>query len=135
MSKWFVNPHPRPNADLRLICFPYAGGNASSFTPWLKQLDTNIELIAIQAPGRAARLFETPFNRMDALVDELLPLIPQLLDKPVIFYGHSLGSRVAFELMTRLKAKGMSLPVHFIASGSRGTAKSSQRKHHLSSTR
>ena len=120
MSKWFVNPLPRPNADLRLICFPYAGGNAATFTPWVKQLAGNTELIAIQAPGRAARLFETPYNDMDLLVDELLTLIPSLLDKPVIFYGHSLGSRVAFELMTRLKARGMPLPVHFIASGSRG---------------
>ncbi|WP_281558771.1 alpha/beta fold hydrolase [Thalassomonas sp. RHCl1] len=120
MSKWLVNPSPRPNADLRLICFPYAGGNAATFTPWIKQLNTNIELIAIQAPGRASRLFETPYNKMDDLVDELMTLIPPLLNTPTIFYGHSLGSRVAFELMTRLKAQGLPLPVHFIASGSRG---------------
>ncbi|WDE13824.1 thioesterase II family protein [Thalassomonas haliotis] len=120
MSKWLVNPLPRPDADLRLICFPYAGGNAATFTPWIKQLSTNVELIAIQAPGRASRLFESPHNNMDELIAELLPLIPTLLDKPTIFYGHSLGSRVAFELMTRLKAQGLPLPVHFIASGSRG---------------
>ncbi|WDE03340.1 thioesterase [Thalassomonas viridans] len=134
MSKWLVNPLPRPDADIRLICFPYAGGNAATYTPWTKQLGENVDLIAIQAPGRAARLFETPYDEMEPLVDELLPLIVPLLDKPVIFFGHSLGSRVAFELLTRLKARGLSLPVHFIASGSAGPQEKALRKptYHLS---
>ena len=120
MSTWFVNPAPRHNADLRIICFPYAGGNSSTYTPWIKLLPENIELIAVQPPGRSSRMGEPAFTDMDQLIEELLRVIPNLLTKPYIFFGHSLGSRVSFELMTRLQQKGYPLPLHFIASGSKG---------------
>ena len=51
-NKWFVIPKPNINAELKLICFPYAGGSVSTFLPWVKTLPANVELIIIQAPGR-----------------------------------------------------------------------------------
>jgi len=119
-NKWFVIPKPNINAELKLICFPYAGGSASTFLPWLKRLPDNVELIIIQAPGRGMRMGELPYSNMEALIGDLIKIIPNILNKPYILFGHSLGSRIAFELMHQLQTLTHDLPQHFIASGSRG---------------
>ncbi|SFD15750.1 thioesterase II family protein [Pseudoalteromonas denitrificans] len=122
-SKWFVIPKHNPQADIRLICFPYAGGSSSIYTSWVNSLPENVELIIMQAPGRSNRMFETPIDKMDILADNLLAEIPTLLNKPYVLFGHSLGSRVCFELILRLNKLGLQLPLHFIASGSSGPQK------------
>lgn len=130
MSKnnWFLIPQARPNAKMRIICFPYAGGNTSTFSHWSSQLPDEIELVAAQYPGRTSRIFEPMHNKMDDLVADLITTIPKYLDKPYILFGHSLGSRVAFELMYQLNMLSMPKPRHFIASGSRGPQKSVVKK-------
>ncbi|WDE09214.1 thioesterase [Thalassomonas viridans] len=119
-NKWLVIPKPNPNADIKLICFPYAGGSSASYLPWLSQLPTNVELIMVQLPGRGSRVFEDAFDEMEPLVKQLLKFLPAVLNKPYILFGHSLGSRIAFELALKLKEMAHHLPAHFIASGSRG---------------
>lgn len=118
-ANWFLRPQPKPNANLRLICFPYAGGSASTYISWANHLPENVELIAVQPPGRSTRMFEPPYDEMSPLVDSLLVPFSNILDRPYIIYGHSLGSRVAFELMVQCQKAGLRLPAHFIASGSR----------------
>ncbi len=127
-QKWFIVPRPRPKADLRLICFPYAGGNASTYTSWVNIIPDNVELVLVQPPGRATRIFEQAYTSMDSLIQSLIKVIPSKLDKPYILFGHSLGSRVAFELMNKLKQQEYPLPQHFIASGSRGPQCTSDKK-------
>lgn len=116
----FVIPKPNPKADLKLICFPYAGGSPHVFVPWVNELSPSVELVIMQAPGRGNRLFEQSHTNMDSLISELIKEIGPHLSKPYVYFGHSLGSRVAFELMMQTKKHGYALPKHFIASGSRG---------------
>ena len=118
-SKWLVTPRPNPNALIKLFCFPYAGGNAATYLPWAKRLQQSVELTAIQPPGRSNRMFEQPLSNMPELIEELIKVIPERIDRPYVFFGHSLGSRVAFELMTQFAKRGITLPIHFIASGSK----------------
>lgn len=119
-SDWFISPMPNPNATLRVFCFPYAGGSAATYMSWAKSLPVNVELVAVQLPGRANRLFEPPHSNMDSLITELVDVISGLLDKPYILFGHSLGSRVAFELLDKCNRLQLPIPKHFVASGSRG---------------
>jgi medium-chain acyl-[acyl-carrier-protein] hydrolase len=119
-SNWFSIPYPKPNAKLRLICLPYAGGNAAIYHQWSNKIINDIELISLQPPGRSYRLQETPFNDMEKLIDDLMQVLPSILDKPYVIFGHSLGSRIGFELIHRCQSLGLRLPDHFIASGSRG---------------
>ncbi|MCY7296759.1 thioesterase II family protein [Alteromonas sp. a30] len=118
-NNWFVVSKPRPQAQLRLICFPYAGGNANTFGQWSDTLYNNVEVVAIQPPGRANRLSEPAFDNMQDLVDALMQHFPSVLDKPYMLFGHSMGARVAFEVLLACVERDLPLPKHFIASGSR----------------
>lgn len=118
-NRWFCIPRPVRQPKLRLFCFPYAGGSATTYYPWAALLDPEVELVAIQPPGRSGRINETAYCDMQPLVDSLIENIVPLLNVPFIFFGHSLGSRVAYELATRLKARQLPTPTHFFASGSR----------------
>jgi surfactin synthase thioesterase subunit len=117
-SKWFVIPRPNRNARLRLICFPYAGGSAFIYTGWSRHLPADVELVAVQAPGRADRISEQAYTDMASLIADLYAAIERLIDRPYVLLGHSLGSRVAFELARELRRRGHPSPAHFIASGS-----------------
>jgi medium-chain acyl-[acyl-carrier-protein] hydrolase len=56
---------------------------------------------------------------MDSLVDALTQAIVLWLDRPFVFFGHSMGAMVAFELVRRLRAEGRPLPMHLLVSGRR----------------
>lgn len=108
MSAWIVRK-PRPQARVRLFCFPYAGGGASIYRAWPDALP-HLDVCAIQPPGRETRMREAPFQSLDALVDGAVAAITPLLDQPFAFFGYSLGAYVAFEAARRLRARGAALP-------------------------
>lgn len=120
MSKWCVTPKPRPNADVKLICFPYAGGGVSVFYPWVDLLPDNVELNIIQLPGRGSHFSAEPIADMTSLVESLFSELAPILHSDYIIFGHSLGSRIGFELIIRAIRVGLKPPLHFFASGSAG---------------
>lgn len=109
-------PTPVPNAVLRLICFSYAGGSSATYLSWKNHLDSQVELVVCQLPGRGSRLFEEPYEDMQLLVNDLCIAMKALCDKPFIFFGHSLGSKLAYELCLVMQQQNLPLPVQFIAS-------------------
>ena len=117
MDSWITFPKPNPKADLRLFCFPYAGGSSIIFRPWLNKLPNNIEICPIELPGRGSKMKPAPFNRLVPIIKSLSLQIQPYLDKPFTFFGHSMGGLLSFEL-TRLlyKEYGMN-PVHLFISG------------------
>lgn len=117
-SSLFFRPLVRPAARMRLVCFPFAGGSAATYTPWTQYLHEDAELIAIQLPGRGSRLVENPYDSIDAMVADLHTGMSDFLDKPCIFFGHSMGAKIAFELACALHRNNQPLPARFIVSGS-----------------
>src|SRR6266852_2720465 len=107
---WWVRYKPNPQAALRLLCFPYAGGTASVFRTWHLALPGEVEVYGIQLPGRAKRFVEPAFTRAPDLVEVLAPALESLLDKPFVFFGHSMGATVGFELARWLRRQGRPLP-------------------------
>ena len=93
--------------------------SAATYVPWAKSLPPQVELIALQPPGRGSRMSELPHARMEPLVEDLMRVFPVLTDRPHVLFGHSLGSRVGFEVTLQCQLKGIPLPARFIASGSR----------------
>ena len=107
-SLWLPPLKPRKDASLRLICFPYAGAGMPAFHAWPAALPETIELRVVQLPGRGARLRERRFEQMPPLIEALDTALLPLLDRPFAFFGHSLGSIVAFEAARKLRARGLS---------------------------
>lgn len=116
-ARWFVVPKAQPRARLRLYCFPYAGGSSLFFHDWHKALPSDIEIVAIDPPGRRGRILEKPFDNVGLLLDALEPAILPRLQGPFSFFGHSTGSLVAFELARRLRKRGASQPSHLLLAG------------------
>ncbi|NOK63905.1 MAG: thioesterase [Chloroflexi bacterium AL-W] len=114
---WFVHTRPNPQARLRLFCFPYAGGGASVFRLWANEMPAQVEVLAIQPPGRETRLSEKAFTRMAPYVQNIAREIAPYTDKPFAFFGHSLGARVSFELARSLRRNAMPTPVQLFVSG------------------
>src|SRR6266700_6933709 len=116
---WWVRPKPNPQAALRLLCFPYAGGTASVFRTWHLALTGEVEVYGIQLPGRANRFVEPAFTRAPELVEVLGPALGSLFDKPFVFFGHSMGAIISFELSRWLRRHGKPLPSHLFVAGRR----------------
>jgi medium-chain acyl-[acyl-carrier-protein] hydrolase len=116
MSAWIVRK-PRPQAKVRLFCFPYAGGAASVYRVWPDALPY-LDVCALQPPGRETRMREEPLTRIEPLVEAVVEAITPLLDLPFAFFGYSLGAQVAFEAARLLRARGGPLPVRLFLAAS-----------------
>ena len=118
-DNWLVRCQTKSPARYRLFCFPYAGGGASIFNNWETELPPEVEIVAVQLPGRENRLSESPLTRLKQLIKTLFPIIIPQLDLPFALFGHSLGAWIAFELIRELRRQKLSLPTHFFVSGSK----------------
>jgi medium-chain acyl-[acyl-carrier-protein] hydrolase len=97
-------------AGPRRFWFPHAGGGAAQAPKgW----------IGVRLPGREARLAEAPFERMGPLVEALAKAIEPYTDAPFVFFGHSMGAVVAFELARLLRRRCLALPRMLVASAAR----------------
>lgn len=99
-----------------MFCFPYAGGGASIFQTWPAQLPRQVEVCAVQLPGRENRLKEAPFTKLEPLVEYLLDVLHPYLDKPFALFGHSMGAIIAFKFAHQVRRKYKLTPVHLFAS-------------------
>jgi medium-chain acyl-[acyl-carrier-protein] hydrolase len=116
-SRWVQHFAPQPWASVRLFCFPYAGAGAALFRAWPDELSPEVEVCAVQLPGRENRLAEAPFTRMEPLVESLDQALLPWLDRPFAFYGHSMGALIAFELARTLARARRVGPTHLFVSG------------------
>lgn len=99
-----------------LFCFPYAGSGASAYMPWPSHFNGNLEIVAMQPPGREDRSNEPPFASMTQIVAELLAVHTDPKGD-FYFFGHSLGALIAYEFCVALKDAGRKLPARLFLSG------------------
>ena len=118
-NSWVTCPRPNPQASLRLFCFPYAGGGALSFRDWSKQLPSTIEVCPIELPGRGMRLNEPPYTQLAQLAEGIAQSLIPYLNKPFVFFGHSMGGLTSFEVARFLRRIHARSPMHLFVSGRR----------------
>ncbi|KRA14340.1 thioesterase domain-containing protein [Lysobacter sp. Root604] len=116
-SPWWVRQVGDAPVRARLICLPYAGGNARVFHGWAESLP-GIEVLAIESPGKGGRVLEPPCVDLDRVCKTLLAELAPLLNTsvPYSFFGHSNGALIAFELCCRLQAAGARMPKRLLLS-------------------
>lgn len=118
-ADWFT-AGANPAGAMRLFFFPFAGGNANAFLPWQALIGPRLELRVAQLPGRGARLFDPPLAELDELVARLTRAVAGLADRPFVFFGHSVGALLAFEVARQLRRTGRPMPVSLWVSGAEG---------------
>ena len=121
VERWTVVARPNPDPRVRLFCFPYAGGSATIYREWGEILPPDIEVQAVQLPGREWRLKDEPYDRVRPLVEELATVLKGLFETPFAFFGHSLGAIISFELARELRRRGLAAPERLFLSGNRAT--------------
>lgn len=104
------------DTDIILYCFPYAGAGASAFRNWQSVLPDNIKVCAIQLPGREERIKEKPYLDMEILADDLSNVILKKRNDYIMF-GHSMGTKILYEVERRLENKGKSAKLAIISAG------------------
>lgn len=105
------------SAGTRLFAFPFVGGGASVFNPWNELLPKDIEINAIQHPGREARIGEKPLTDIQELVRQVCAAIVPSLDRSFVLYGHSMGGLIAYEVARHLEAEYSEVPLRLIIAG------------------
>ncbi|NEQ47706.1 MAG: thioesterase [Leptolyngbya sp. SIOISBB] len=118
-SPWLSCPTPNSQARLRMFCFPYAGGAAQIYRHWSVALPPVVEVCAIELPGHGRRIAEPPMTQLAQLVDHLGTTLLSGLNQPFIFFGHSLGALIAFELTRWLRSRQLPLPDLLVVSAAR----------------
>jgi medium-chain acyl-[acyl-carrier-protein] hydrolase len=118
-AAWFLCPRPNPNARMRLFCLPFAGGGASTYHGWPHALPGEIEMRAVQLPGREARLGEPRARSARALAQSIAGALEPYLERPFALFGYSMGALLAFETARELRRRGRPLPIHLFVAAMR----------------
>ncbi len=116
MSQWLPLLKPDRQTRLRLFCFPFAGGGAQFFYPWAELLNADIDVCPIMLPGREKMIRSQPYGDMQQLVPVLTEHLQTAMDIPFVFFGHSMGALIAYNVACYLAHRGKTLPLHIFCS-------------------
>ncbi|PYC16939.1 thioesterase II family protein [Pseudomonas mosselii] len=102
---------------VRLLCFPHAGAGASIYHAWSNYLPSSVGIYGVLLPGREQRMHEPAFMDWQPLVEQISQVLAGWGDKPFIFYGHSLGGLLAYEVAKSLQRAGAPGPKVLVTGG------------------
>jgi len=105
---------------VQVICLPFSGGSGFAFQPFTNYYPEYWNVITLTYPGRGQRIMEPLLRRMKDLVTDSWQQIKAQLIPPYVFFGHSLGSTLAYLLAHEARKEGYPLPLHLILSGTDG---------------
>ena len=115
VQTWFIERKSLKDEE-RLFIFHHAGGGATYYTPILKNLSDRISVYIVQLPGREFRIKENAYDNWDVLLNDLTEALAPYLKKPFIFFGHSMGAIISYELTHRLNKRVGIKPRHLFLS-------------------
>lgn len=99
--------------NLKLFCFPYAGGSAIMYAKFKKHLQQSIEIVPVELAGRGKRFEEPFYDRMEDAVDDVYERIGGEFEKNrYALFGYSMGSWLAYGLYKKIVQKKCRQPAH-----------------------
>lgn len=112
----WVRPPSGGDFEMRLFCFPYAGGTTATFLRWTPLFPVGIQVCPVGLPGRGQRIAESSLRSIQDLAVQCVAGMAPLLDAPFALLGHSFGAILAFEVARQLRRLGAPEPLHLFAS-------------------
>lgn len=130
-GKYLVPIHykTRPSNKL-LVCFPHAGGGASTYFDFAKlatAANSNFDICAVQLPGHENRFNEEAHSNIHRHTKCIADEIKSTVATDIALYGHSLGSVLAYEVAIQI-AHGEKKIYALIVSGRNGPTKKTQKE-------
>ena len=104
--------------DIRIFSFPYAGGNKYAYNNFLPHIPDGLKLVQLEPPGRGARTREPLLRDLVAMATDLFEQVRHRLDTPYVFYGHSMGSWLAYLVTHMIREHQLPMPEHLFFTGS-----------------
>lgn len=130
-DRWLRRYRPAENPATRLVCFPHAGGSAAFYLPLAHAHAPGSDVVILQYPGRQDRRREPLVPTIDDYADLVTDILAPLPPLPTVFFGHSMGATLGFEVIHRLEAAGADTPACLVASGRRAPATRRDERTHL----
>ncbi|MFH9353295.1 thioesterase II family protein [Kitasatospora sp. NPDC017646] len=118
-NPWFRRFNPSDFAPARIVIFPHAGGSASYYMEYAKALAPYADVLAVQYPGRQNRFAEPTIDSVPELAEQVYRELRAWVDRPIVFFGHSMGAAVAFEVTRCFARDGLAGPERLFVSAGR----------------
>lgn len=129
---WIRRLRPAPEAPVQLVCLPHAGGSAAFYHPVAKALAPDVDVLAVQYPGRQDRHREPGLTSLTELADRVADALSPWAERPLVLFGHSMGALLGYEVAARLEAAGTA-PLALFASARRAPSIHREQSVHLRS--
>lgn len=102
LSKYLIDNHNI--FDKSIILFPFAGGGSNIYKNWISSFQ-DFNVLRILYPGRESRFGEQPLTSIDTLVNEIYEEMLEEFnfDNNYYLFGHSMGTKVVYELALKIK--------------------------------
>lgn len=87
----------KANTPGQIVMFPFGGGSGYSYMELIKAIETDVEIIVINPPGHFLDGAK-PLESIDAMVYLYSKKLRPLLKDNPLFFGHSIGAYVAYDV-------------------------------------
>lgn len=101
----------------KLYIFPHAGGSAQYYVPFANAFSSDVKRIAVQYPGQRGTHDLASFTSIPDLADQVCQMLsPQdRSDGETVFFGHSMGALLSFEVARRFEAAQNPIAALFVS--------------------
>ena len=106
MSKVYVNLKKVATPGKTLFLFPFAGGTSQSYRSFFKTFEhLNCDIYSLELAGRGIRMQEPLVSNINQIMNECVEGFLPYIGRDSVFFGHSMGSILAYELLSAVESK------------------------------
>ncbi|GKW41832.1 alpha/beta fold hydrolase [Pectobacterium parvum] len=100
----YLSPVRNNRADSVILFIPHAGSCGEAYMPWFRYFSQHADCRYLQLPARGARREDVMPDSIQSMADLIMPELENLMDKKIVFFGHSMGGLIAFELACKMES-------------------------------